>query len=94
MWVSYSQSSHPQQLSYEQEEEGRCSGSLHDNVAPCESSDSDRDINLVVHLSSDSSLDDSGDEWLDDEDLMSGRLCLCGGLNRAHKAYCHMSSRN
>ena len=68
--------------------------SLHDNVAPRESSDSDRDISPVVYLSSDSSLDDSGDEWLNDEDLMSGSLCLCGALSRAHKAYCPMSSRN
>lgn len=68
--------------------------SLHDNVAPCESSDSDMDITPVVYLSSNSSLDDSGDEWLDDEDLMSGSLCLCGALNRAHKAFCPMSSRN
>ena len=24
---------------------------------------------------------------------MSGNLCVCGALNRAHKAYCPMSSR-
>ena len=52
------------------------------------------DISPVVYLSSDSSVDDSHDEWLHDEDLMSGSLCVCGALNRAHKAYCPMSSRN
>ena len=65
--------------------------STHDNVAPCESSDSDRDINPVVYISSDSSVDDSGDEVLH---LMSSSLCVCGDLNRGHKAYCPMNSRN
>ena len=55
--------------------------SPHDNVAPCESSDSDRDINPVVYISSDSSVDDSGDEVLHDKDLMSSSLCICGALN-------------
>ena len=67
--------------------------SPHNNVAPCESSDSDRDIYPVVYLSSDSNVD-SGDEWLHDEDLMNGSLCVCGALNRAHKACCPMNSRN
>ena len=70
------------------------SDSLHDNVAPCESSDSDSGVNPVIHLSSGSSVDDSDGEWLHDEELMCGGLCMCGALSRGHKAYCPMSSRN
>ena len=64
--------------------------SLHDNVTPTESSESDGDI---VCLSSDSSVDESGDAW-QHNDLISGSLCMCGALNCAHKTYCPMNSRN
>ena len=36
----------------------------------------------------------SGDKWLHDNGLISGSLCVGGALNRAHKIYCPMNSRN
>lgn len=65
-----------------------------DYVIPSESDDSD--THLVGGLSSDacSSADESSDERLHDDDLISGSLCECGALNRAHKTYCPMNIRN
>lgn len=42
---------------------------------------------MYIHLSLDSSADESGDEWLHDNGLISGSL-------RAHKMYCPMNSTN
>lgn len=68
--------------------------SQHDDVLPQESGDSDSDIRPIFGLSSDSSADESSDDWLHDNDLISGGLCLCGAMNRAHKSFCPMNSRN
>ena len=67
---------------------------LHNGVTLSGSSDNDSDINPVVCVSSDSNVDELSDEWMQDDDLISGSLCVCGSLNRAHKAYCPMNSRN
>lgn len=69
-------------------------GSLHNDVTLSGSSDNDSDINPVVCVSSDSIVDEASDEWMHDNDLISGSLCVCGSLNRPHKAYCPMRSRN
>ena len=49
---------------------------------------------ILLFVSSDSNVDELSDEWMLDDDLISGSLCVCGSLNRAHKAYCPMNSRN
>ena len=67
---------------------------VHNSVTLSGSSDNDSDINPVVCVSSDSNVDELSDEWMHDDDLISGSLCVCGSLNHAHKAYCPMNSRN
>ena len=42
----------------------------------------------------DESFSSSADDWTLEDDIISGTLCVCGAINRAHKKSCPMSSRN
>ena len=42
----------------------------------------------------DESFSSSSDDRVLDDEVISGILCVCGAINRAHKSSCPMSSRN
>ena len=63
---------------------------LHQRMTIFASDDSQSGVSLDE--SDDSSM--SADDWSYEDEIISGRTCLCGAGGRAHKKDCPMSSRN